>query len=600
MITGGLQMKKLSLLCTIMMVMLVGIAFSVHATLTTVETYSKTNPAFGGENQQASNPKHDDASEKNKLATSAISFRNDNPDDDVNITSLRVTPNSPFSETDLAIQFVSTDLNISHNGQKSISFQARIPEELDAIDVNGEAVAFNVATVELLQGTTVVGTFDVFMQRENNLQISNSDATINGREKKSVNDGDKVDNLKPGDVVSIEVEASNEYDDSSNLDVKDITLKIKCDKEKDINFDDKSIDMGDISPGDDNRDTIGLDFDPDAKDDNANCVITIIGKDENGARHGEAISFDMEVKRKSHDVQIPDATATPLSLSCTDKEITLSISIMNLGKSNERHVAVEITSKAIGYQERVSNIELDQDDSTEEVFVAQVDPTKLKAGPFAIQVQTFYDNTRSSNTETVQVENLCNENTETGNSNGNKVPGPVIQGALELDSDNIKIAVAESASIPVKVTNLEKTPVEYMILVADVSEFADTVASKSVFLNPGQQSTVLLNLKAKAKVDAGKYSGVIVLKDSTGKTLETKTFTVDVTTSESGSSFSLNNIFSGADSRVFWIIGDIILIIVAIFFIRLIFTGGKKKQQTKKMADYEAEMSRKRQPGRRR
>ncbi|MDP1694050.1 MAG: hypothetical protein Q8L34_00750 [Candidatus Woesearchaeota archaeon] len=571
-------------------------AFTVSATITTVNTFASTNPTFGSDSQVASNPKHDTVAERDQFATTSIQFSNSGAAVDAVMT---VQPVTPFSITDLRIEN-QTALSFAA-GQTTVSFRSRIPEKLDAVDAEGEAMAFKVATLiftDPANANVEVGRFDVYMQRENNLEMNNFDANIDGGRKKSLSDDDTLENLKPGDRIELEAEARNNYDNDANVDIESVSLEIECTNENNLDFDDTNVEIGDISPEDEQTDTLSIDIESDAEDKDSDCLTKIIGRDQNGARHGEGINFLLEITRESHDIQITAATINPTSLSCTDREMQLTVEMLNLGRSNEDRVALEVTSKAISFQERVSNIELDEDDSAEEIFVIPVNAETLKSGPFAIQVQTFYDNTRSSDTETVQVDNLCGTQT-TGNGNG-PAPGPVVQGALELDTESIQMNLGSSASIAVKVNNLENTPVEYTVTLADTAEFAEGTATKTVFLNPGQQSTVLLNLRAKEDIDTGKYSGIIVLKDNAGKTLETKTFTVDVTERQ-GSSFSFGNLFGGADSRIFWIIGDIILIIVAIFFIRLIFTGGKRKQQptNKKLADYEAEMSKKKTSRRR-
>lgn len=592
-------MKKLSLLYAIMAVMLIS-AFTVSATITTVNTFASTNPTFGSDSQVASNPRHDEVANRNIiLNTQAVALKNDGTSPvTIDPTITVITYIAPFTSTDSNLQVETTGaITIAPNVQGTMNFRVRISEKLDAVDLEGEPVAIKVATVNLFDNATNpnnVGTFDVFIQRENNLEMSNLDATIEGGRKKSLSDDDTLENLKPGDRIEIEAEASNNYDNDANVDIESVSLEIECTNEKNLNIDDKNVEIGDISPEDEQTDSLSLDVESDAEDKDSDCITKIIGRDQNGARHGEGVNFILEVTRESHDVQITSATINPTSLTCTDREMQLTVDLLNLGRSNEDRVALEVTSKAISFQERMSNIELDEDDSAQEIFVIPVNTETLKSGPFAIQVQTFYDNTRSSDTQTVQVDNLCNAGSSTGNGNKIPTPGPVVQGALELDTESIQMNMGSSASIAVKVNNLENTPVEYTITLADTAEFAEGTATKTVFLNQGQQSTVLLNLRAKDDIDAGKYSGIIVLKDNAGKTLETKTFTVDVAERQRSSSFSFGNLFGGSDSRVFWIIGDIILIIVAIFFIRLIFTGGKKKQPAnKKLADYEAEMSKK-------
>ena len=591
-------MKKVSLLYTIIALMLVSV-FTVSAAVETVTQYNSATPTFGSNSQAASNPRDDNLANRNIILSAAgVTLKNNNATSSVTIEppNMTVTYNAPFSSIDSSIQLVSTTpITFTPNQEQSVDFRVRISEKLNAVNEDGDEIAINVAKVTLKDSdSNILGTFDVFIQRENNLEMTNLDATIDGGSRKSLSDDDTLENLKPGERIEIEAEASNRFDRDSNLDVEDITLEIACDPDDNFDFDDKTEDIGDLAPEDEETQTITFDVEPDAEDEDSSCIIKVVGRDQNGARHGEGTNFDIEVTRESHDIQITAATINPTSISCTDRELQLTVDLLNLGRSDEDRVAIEVTSKAISFQERVSNIEMDEDDAQSEIFVIPVNPSALKSGPFAVQVQSFYDNTKSADTETVQVDNLCNA-ASTGNGNGNngEPTVPIVQGTLELESESIQVSMGGSTSIPVKVTNLERSPVEYTVALADVSEFAETASSKSIFLNPGQQSTVLLNIRSKEDIDTGKYSGIIVLKDGAGRTLETKTFTVDVTESQGGS-FNLN-LFGDNDSRIFWIIGDIILIIIAIFFIRLIFTGGKRKQSAKKLADYEAEMSHKKQ-----
>lgn len=574
-------------------------AFSVSADIETVTKYSSATPTFGSDSQPASNPEDDNVANRNIERTFGIALINKNLTA-VTLDNIAITYNIPFTSVDSLIQLVSaTPIIFSPNQPQNVEFKVRISEKLDAVNEDGELIAINVGKITLKDSLdNPLGTFDVFIQRENNLRLRNVDAVVEGGRSTSIDEDDTLENLKPGDSVEIEAEASNEYDNDANLDIEDITLEIECDPDDNFDFEDKTEEIGDLSPEDEETQTINFDVEEDAENDDSSCLIKATGRDEHGARHGEGINFDIEVTRKSHDVQITAATINPTGISCTDRELQLTVDLLNLGRSDEDRVALEVTSKAISFQERVSNIELDEDDSTSEIFVIPVNPTALKPGPFAIQVQSFYDNTKSADTETVQVDNLCTvASTGTGNNGGTPEP---IENKLELETENIQVRMGSSTSIAVKVTNPERSLVEYTIELRGVEEFAETASSsKSIPLSPNQQSTILFNIKTKQNIDTGKYQGFIVLKDSTGKTLETKTFTVDVAEKQ-GSGFDLGNIFGDSDSRVFWIIGDIILIIIAIFFIRLIFTGGRKKQANKKLADYEAEMARKKVARRRR
>ena len=152
--------------------------------------------------------------------------------------------------------------------------------------------------------------------------------------------------------------------------------------------------------------------------------------------------------------------------------------------------------------------------------------------------------------------------------------------SLNLDQDTISVAEGKSASIAVTLTNNRNTGTEYILSLENVDDFAEPASGNTVFLSTGQTSTVFLNLKAKTDI-AGTYSGAIKIKDNAGTTIATEVFTVEVTGHTKQPGLIVGISLEG--SKVFWIICDVILIIVAIFFLKLIFSGSKKKQT--KMAD---------------
>ena len=79
-------MKKLSLLYAIMAVILLS-AFTVSATITTVDTFSGINPTFGSDSQEASNPRHDEVAQRLKTDDASINLRSDV---DVTITGIQI------------------------------------------------------------------------------------------------------------------------------------------------------------------------------------------------------------------------------------------------------------------------------------------------------------------------------------------------------------------------------------------------------------------------------------------------------------------------------------------------------------------------------
>ena len=393
------------------------------------------------------------------------------------------------------------------------------------------------------------------MQRENMLVINDVDAIINGRGKQSIDDQDDLENLKPGDRVELEVEAENNFDDDTNLDIEDVDLKISCADETDIDFDDRTEDFGDISTEDEETESINFDIEEDAEDNNIKCELSVDGTDENGARHGEHIGFDIEVERKSHDIQIEDFSAIPNIVSCQDRSLILSATIRNLGKSDEDEIVVELTSRELGIQERITDIDLDEDD-VEEIRVTLQIPEDAEKGLKTIQMITFYDKTKTSDTALVQVENTCGarktitiQEQQRSRGAGNVVIG-VGQSSIEVEKGSF-------VSIPVRITNPEEFAQQFVISLINIEDFAEPASSKTIYLNPGQISTVFLNLKIKKDAPPRTQSATIAVKVNK-RVLATETINVAIDGEETSSS---------PMNTTFLIFGNFFIIILMIFLI---------------------------------
>ncbi len=577
------------------------IALAQDVTLTT------TTLNLGSENQDASNPLDENGPEvaqdsgtldfscaasftqqvKIKIASVSQTDKfNFNPG--LSFSDIDAIEDSLENDQDLLVMEIPSADNIvdcSGAGDKRVSLTALIPSSLDRVDLNLNENPFQVATVTfqgvdpvsgaVIPGLENIGTLSLKMQAVNQLEIQDLDGTLEGRGKQSIDDGDTLDNGKPGDAFDLEVQVENNYADRTNLAIEDVDLELDC-SDDEIDLDDESQDLGDISEDDDEFESFNGEIEDDAEDGTVSCTLKVIGRDENGALHGDKIDFKIEIERQSHEIRIDSVTANPSVIACGDNSITLTVDFTNVGRSDEDDVAIEIqTSKELAFTTRVTDLaELDEDDSDTQTFNIPI-PAKLAAGVYALQVKTFYDNTKNSDTEVAQVENVCGIRAEeeeeeiipTGES-------------LSLDTETLTSSVGGTASVSISVTNRGATSDEFILSLEGADEFAEPTASKTIFLNPGQTSSIFMNLRSRPDAEEGRYSASIRLKNSAGQTIQTRTFTVDLSTEgKKGTGVDLPNIFGGDASRVFWIIIDIILVIVAIFFIRLIFTGRKRKER---------------------
>ncbi len=548
--------------------------------------YSASNPTFGDSNQEASNPEHDDEEDEIINVTSSISLTNNQTTGDLTISDITFT-DGKFGLTQTDFELLSSGDVIAPGTSAGIDILANIPESLDGINSDFEEVALYVGIVTIKTNEGPEAEFDVYMQRENKLVIDDFDALINNKDTESnIGDGDDIQDLKPGDLVELTIVVESNYANKANIDIEDVEIDVTCDDDEDLNFDDDNVDVGNIGTKDSSEENINFDVEDDAVQNTINCDLTTSGVDENGATHGEIIrSFGIEIKRESHDIVIKDVRVSPSPVSCEDDSIQVSVDMMNLGKRDEDEVGVQIQSIALGINEKISNLVLDEDDSSTETFIASIEQN-LADDKYAILVSTFYDNNKQTDSQVVQIDNLCTE-AAPEEDDEDEFTG-TFTSMLGLTETEISAPMDKLVSVKVELTNSENSPVDYMVSLEDLGDFATSTTSKTVHLNPGQTSTVFLNLKTTENAEEGAaYTANVVLKDAnTGSILETETFTVNVEGAPEGTGFTFGN-FGGEDSKVFLLVLNIVLIIIAIFLIKLIFSSGKKKSKPKKVADFE-------------
>jgi len=201
---------------------------------------------------------------------------------------------------------------------------------------------------------------------------------------------------------------------------------------------------------------------------------------------------------------------------------------------------------------------MNEDDSQTEVFDFSVDPNDIEPGVHVIQVQTFTDNIELSNSDIVQLNNACGETDVPEEPTDTDTP------VLSLSRTSFEGNAGSSVSIPVQVTNTESKARDYTISITNAGDFAEQTSPKTVSLNPGQTSTVFMNMKISDDAEDGSYSATVNVK--AGSSLVASD-SVNVVVGEGAAAPGK------ISTSTFWIIADILLIVIAIVFVILIFRG---------------------------
>src|SRR3990172_1256600 len=305
---------------------------------------------------------------------------------------------------------VSGPSSIAASTSASYTINGTIPLDHPGVNSDLEEKELKIGTLTVsgtVGSATESATTDVTMQAVNQLKIKKARIECDTKSQ-SLDDGDRVKNLKPGDDCTLEIEVENEFDDNDNSNQKigDIafdnidTTVDSSDGDIDINEDD---DLEDLDANDEDSITVDVEIDDEADDGTVTIDIKVTGKDENGALHGETMDVRLEIERLSHDLQIRRMEVSPAAVSnCEATRSKLTVNILNQGKRDEDEVVVEAIIGDLQFSQKIENIELDKDDSTSVAFDIPV-PKDAEEGIVRVDVKTYFDSVAPSNSGSVEL-----------------------------------------------------------------------------------------------------------------------------------------------------------------------------------------------------
>lgn len=312
------------------------------------------------------------------------------------------------------------NLNLTYTlDVNKIKVSAFIPAALDAVDENGVPKNFFIGTI-YCEGNNE----SLYMQRQNQLEFDKVYLNYKDDSDK-LKDGDKIDDLKPGDSMSIDVDIENTYSSSDDIEIEDVELIIEADNDLDV---DEKESIGDISENDQDSETVSFDFDEDADEGDYDLIIRTTGEDEYGALHGEQIIVTFEIDKEKDDVAFKAIDMYPDSISlCESPYATLTVSIENIGKNDQDEVSLSVKNQLLNYYQRLDQIELEEDDVKTKRFTIDV-PETTKAGVYRFNIQVMNDDSEVTDSKEVSllVKDCFEANTQTQQTSQEVVTTQVI------------------------------------------------------------------------------------------------------------------------------------------------------------------------------
>lgn len=353
---------------------------------------------LGGDTQERSNPNHDTESKRELNVSGTITVTNSGEA----VSGLTGTASiaSGFAASDLLVNFTLPKTSLATGESISVPVSIRVPQKLDAVTNALVPAAVNVASIAFsatpATGGTVSATTRLDLKAENDLEIKDVKVRFDGKSE-SVDDGDTVNDMKPGMNVEFEIELENRFKDKEDVTIEDIEVKVVGNGQLDI---DEDQDVGDLGPEDKDTVTLSSVIDDDADDGTFDVEISAEGTDEFGARHGGKMTIRFEIKRKSHEIEIQSLVLNPPTVSC-EKETSLSVNIKNSGRRDEEEVFVNVASPELKFGARSDQLSIDKDDEETVNFNMPVSESTPRPANYRVTVDTFYNTGTKSNSDVV-------------------------------------------------------------------------------------------------------------------------------------------------------------------------------------------------------
>ncbi|MCX6711717.1 MAG: putative S-layer protein [Candidatus Woesearchaeota archaeon] len=444
------------------------------------------------------------------------------------------------------------------------------PATLDDIDVS---VAGNIVTFHPRDSKFVGENDIVFTASDGIASVNSGTITLRvepnicsegqiGQLTVTINNPDDGDEFKPGDTMDMDIKVDNDY--TKDLDI--VVTAYLYDMTKGERVDDVESDSTTIDSDDSDTFELSMEIPSDVTDgDDYRLYIRAI-EDSYEDRQCDYDYVSIDIKKEKNDMSIPTFTLSPSTATCGD-EISATIKTENIGRSNEQDVYFRLENSELKLNLQTDTFDVDKNDDYTLRNIVFTIPKDAAERTYTILAEVFFDDGAASNSKSATlIVSGCQA----------VIPGQ--ETVLTPIEPSFDVNAGDTKQVLVQITNNGNDQVVYTLSLS-ASGFGQST-NVPVTLDAGETKVVPITLIVNSDA-SGSYTGIITVK-SDSNIIKTSTVNVNVkgkqATTPTGGVTGIPTLFG---SNILWILGDIVLVIVAIFFIRLIFTsgrGGKMKE----------------------
>ena len=392
---------------------------------------------------------------------------------------------------------------------------------------------------------------------------------VEGDLELSLDEPDSGETFKPGEEVNVDVTVEN--NDNSDMDVQVTAILYNLDE----NDEERKVSSEVMEIEEDDQEDFELTFTlPTDLDESDSYVLYVKAfEDDHESSNCNYESAEMQIERESHDVAVQKVELLPNTVECGTK-VSAHVTVENIGTTDEDDVYVEFFAKDFSYREDSTEFDVEEFDDSDSDYVTQFAfdvPKTTKAGEYFVEAIAHYnDGDTHSLMEKLVVtcEGASSESSTT--LSGNAI--------LEVSNTDLKAVPGDKFSLELVVRNPGNEPLTVTLDVTE-AQWADVlgVEAPSV-LYPGDEFHAYAYLKLKEGTEPGKHNLRVNLRKESGlvaSKLVTVTVPESTTVTITGAATAPTE--RGVTSwfterpRLFWVVADLVLVALAVLFIRLLF-----------------------------
>ncbi|MFH1066070.1 MAG: putative S-layer protein [Nanoarchaeota archaeon] len=390
-----------------------------------------------------------------------------------------------------------------------------------------------------------------------------------GEIRVEIKDPNSGDEYGPGETIEIMAEAYNDYSRNMNVVVEAILYDITTNKQVAKSVSDaQTINDGDSRTFDLSLDIPASDFDE--TDDYYLYVKAYKSSKEKDYCDYDRVRIDIE--RDDSMVVIDSFLLSKTEFTCTDT-VTATVTVENTGLDNQNYVSIAFGSNALGINMESKNFRVNAYDESgnrhTESFVFNTE--NAEEGDYRLTAIVYYGGNENNVKDIIVHVGACDESAK-------KL---MTEAKLILSMENEKIVLPYTAKkfvLPLIVENKGGKAAAFTVDATEISGWATVTAIEApTSLGSLEQYHVYIYIQLKDNVASGVHNFRVNLRNGDGL-IYSKLASVSIAEAPAAEEAEEGAVDVGSVSkwlfsdkqRLFWIAGDLVLVILALVFLKLL------------------------------